>query len=108
VYADRPRICQSYRCELLRSFERGDISEDVAREIIGKTVAAKNETKSLANEKAVGDLEAVGVLIQKWLEEPSFGTAYNDLFFRFMILQRYLDRFFRKKPRYPSISATAP
>ena len=41
VYRDRPKVCRSYRCELLKRFTRGDISHDIAMEVIEKTKAVR-------------------------------------------------------------------
>jgi hypothetical protein len=98
VYAHRPRVCQQYRCELLKRFTRGEISQDAALEIIGKTISVRNEVDSLAN--STND-PGITLFLRQWIRDPSIGTShktYAQLFLKFLILQKFLDRYFRKKP----------
>ena len=104
VYANRPRLCQAYKCELLKCFERGDISQHAALKIIEKTKSARNEVKALSLAASADDPpeEDITALMEKWLANPSVAAppqTYPNLFFKFLILQKYLDRFFRKKSR---------
>ena len=105
VYADRPRMCQKYRCELLKRFEAGKISRDAALEIVEKTITVRNEMKTFADSTNEPN---VRLIFQQWLKNPSSGLkksnigtsekAYAPLFFKFLIFQKYLDRYFRKEP----------
>src|SRR6266513_1567815 len=45
VYANRPQDCRTYKCELLKRFERGEMPHEAALEIINKVVCLKNEVK---------------------------------------------------------------
>lgn len=103
VYANRPQRCRTYKCELLKRFEREDIFHDAALEIINKTVSLKNEVKAavLAASTDMQPAEEITLLMQRWLGDPSVAAtnqSYAHVFLKFMILQMRLDRFFRKTP----------
>ena len=103
VYSNRPQTCQSYQCELLKRFGSGDTLHETALAIIKKAVSLKSELKN-AMALAVTDIqsaEAISSLLKSWGQDPKIGAAhqtYAPLFLKFMVLQLYLDRFFRKKP----------
>jgi uncharacterized protein len=88
VYENRPENCRTYKCELLKRFERDDISYDAALKIIKKAVSLKNQVRALAVAASTSTQrsEEVQVLIK-------------------LALQIHLDRFFREKP---IIQAVAP
>ena len=103
VYANRPQKCRTYKCELLKRFERDDVFHEAALEIITKAVSLKNEMKALALAASTNmqSAEEVTSLMKRWLRDPSIGATnqgYAHVFLKFMTLQIYLDRFFRKKP----------
>jgi hypothetical protein len=101
VYAHRPQHCRTYRCEMLKRFERGDISHEIALEIINKTISLKNEVKALvlAVSTDIHSAEEVTLQVKRWLVDPTNRKAkhgYAHLFRKFLTLQIYLDKFFRK------------
>jgi uncharacterized protein len=103
VYANRPKYCRSYKCELLKKFERGDISYEPAREIINTVVSLKNEVNTLALAASINiqSKEDIALLLKRWWKNPSIGKTeggYAHVFLKFGALQIYLDRFFRSKP----------
>ena len=109
VYANRPQKCRTYRCELQKRFERGDISHEPALGIIYKVVSLKNEVKALALAASTNmqSAEEVIFLMKRWLADPSIGAtkqSYAHVFLKFVTLQIYLDRFFRKKPKVQAIA----
>jgi hypothetical protein len=102
VYSNRPQDCRTYRCELLKRFERDDISHEAALEIINRVVSLKNEVKALALVASTNmqSKEEVTLLMKRWWGDPSIGPTkqgYAHVFLKFGALQIYLDRFFRKK-----------
>jgi uncharacterized protein len=110
VYANRPQKCRRYKCELLKRFERGDILYTAALEIITMAVSLKNDVKALvlAASTNMQSVEEVTLLMERRLVDPSIGVTkqgYAHLFLKFVTLQIYLDRFFRKKP---IVQAVAP
>jgi hypothetical protein len=103
VYANRPQKCRTYKCELLKRFERDEVFHEAALKIINKTVSLKNEVNALtlAASTNMQSAEKVTSLMKRWLRDPSIGATnqgYAHVFLKFMTLQIYLDRFFRKKP----------
>jgi hypothetical protein len=103
VYANRPKTCRSYKCELLKRFERGGISHQAAQEIINKVVSLNNEVNALALAASINtqSKEDTVLLMKKWWRNPNIGTTeggYAHVFLKFGALQIYLDRFFRRKP----------
>jgi hypothetical protein len=103
VYAGRPKNCRLYKCELLKRFERGDISHQTAQEIINKVVTLKNEVNALALAASINTQsnENMALLLKRWWENQSTGAierGFAHIFLKFGALQIYLDRFFRKKP----------
>jgi hypothetical protein len=103
VYGNRPKNCQRYKCELLKRFERGDISHQAALEIINKVVSLNNEVNALALEASINtqSKEDMSLLLKRWWGNPRIGPTRQDyahVFLKFGALQIYLDRFFRKKP----------
>jgi hypothetical protein len=110
IYANRPQDCRAYKCELLKRFERNDISHEAAREIINKIVSLKNEVNALALAASTNmqSKEEVTSLMKRWWGNPSIGATkqnYADVFLKFGALQIYLDRFFRKKPTSPVVAS---
>jgi hypothetical protein len=103
VYANRPKNCRSYKCELLKRFERGDISRQAAQEIVTKVVSLKNEVNELALAASINtqSKEDMALLLKRWSRNASISTTergYAHVFLKFGALQIYLDRFFRRKP----------
>jgi len=103
VYANRPQICRTYKCELLKTFEREEISREAALRIINKVVSLKNEVNALALAASINtqSKEEVTLLEKRWLRGPSVRAtkqSYANDFLKFGALQIYLDRFFRKRP----------
>jgi Fe-S-cluster containining protein len=103
VYENRPQDCRTYKCELLKRFERDDIFHEAALNIINKAVSLKNDVKALALAASNNTQPAdeVTLLIKRWFDDPSIlatKQAYAHVFVKLMTLQIYLDRFFRQKP----------
>ena len=102
IYANRPHDCRAYKCELLKRFERDEISHESALEIINKIISLKNEVNALALAASTDmqSKEDVTLLMKRWWKNPSVGATeqeYAHIFLKFGALQIYLDRFFRKK-----------
>jgi len=102
VYANRPLSCKTYKCELLKRFERDDISHEAALKLINKIVSLKNEVKAFAVAASTDmqSAEEVTLLMRKCMEKPSIGATkqgYADVFVKFGALQIYLDRYFRQR-----------
>ena len=112
VYANRPRKCRTYKCELLKSFERAEISYGSALEIINKIISIKNEVNALARAASTNtqSAEQIILLMEKWSTDRSIGAeqGYAHLFLKFGALRIYLDRFFRKKPSTPYQASDSP
>jgi uncharacterized protein len=99
VYANRPRNCRKFQCELLKNLERGDVSQEAAQQIVKSTLAAKNAMLQLAGAPSATHPQ-LRTLIRTCMENSKERVAHARLFFNFMILQRHLDRFFRNKPQF--------
>jgi Fe-S-cluster containining protein len=46
VYEDRPSVCRSYRCLLLRRQEAGEISREDALALIARTIELRNQVRA--------------------------------------------------------------
>lgn len=102
IYANRPGVSRSYRCELLKLFTRGAISKVVAIQLIGRTKSVRDEVKELAAETSADGLPSTDLwaLMRQWLEHPEMASAYpsyHRLFFKFAVLRKLLDKFFLNK-----------
>jgi hypothetical protein len=93
---------------MLKRFERGDISHEIALEIINKTISLKNEVKALVLAVSTDQsAEEVTLRMKRWLVDPTNRKSkhgYAHLFRKFLTLQIYLDKFFRKNPIMQSLS----
>jgi uncharacterized protein len=109
VYPNRPQVCRTYRCELLKRFERDDTSQQSALEIINKVKSLKNEMNALAfaASTAAQSGEEIILLMKRCQTDPSIGTTKQDyahVLLKFGELQIYLDRFFREKAMFAAAS----
>jgi Fe-S-cluster containining protein len=105
VYAHRPQACRSFKCKLLKSFERDDISQRSAREIIKKMKSLKNEMNELAfaASTTARSGEEILSLMKRCQTHPSIGATkqnYARVLLKFGELQIYLDRFFRDEAMF--------
>jgi hypothetical protein len=117
VYANRPQACQTYKCKLLKRFERGEIPRQSALENINKVRSLKNEMSALAfaASTTAQSGEEIMLLMKRCQTDPSIGTTkqdYAQVLLKFGELQIYLDRFFREEatfaPAAPDRSRAAP
>jgi hypothetical protein len=105
VYANRPQRCRTYKCELLKRFERDDISQQSALEIIDKVKSLKKEMNALASAASTTAQsgEEVILLMKRCQTDPNIGTRKQDyahVLLKFGELQIYLDRFFREEAMF--------
>ena len=105
VYANRPQRCRTFKCELLKRFERDDISEQSALEIINKVKSLKKEMNALAfaASTTAQSGEEIILLMKKCQTDPNIGTRKQDyayVLLKFGELQVYLDRFFREEAMF--------
>jgi uncharacterized protein len=112
VYANRPQICRTYKCELLKTFEREEISHEAALRIINKVVSLKNEVNALALAASINtqSKEEVTLLQKRWLRGPRVRAtkqSHANDFLKFGALQIYLDRFFRKGPAVQAVASSS-
>jgi hypothetical protein len=118
IYANRPQRCRTFKCKLLKRFERDDISQQLALEIIEKIKSLKNEMNELtlaASTTAQSGAEIL-LLMKKCQTDSHIGATKQEcaqVLLKFGELQIYLDRFFREKAMFapPSLgrsSAPAP
>jgi Fe-S-cluster containining protein len=117
VYANRPQVCRTYKCKLLMKFERDDISQQSALEIINKVKSLKNEMNALAfaASTTAQSGEEIILLMKRCQTDRGIGTPKQDyahVLLKFGELQIYLDRFFREEamfaPASPDRSLAAP
>lgn len=106
VYANRPPNCREFRCELLKNLEQGDISQEAAQQIVANTVAARNAVLELAGAPSVNH-PPLRALIRTCIKSRKERAAHARLFFNFIVLQKNLDRFFRKHARFSSRDSAA-
>lgn len=106
VYANRPRNCQEFSCELLKKLEGSDISLELAHDIVGSTQAARNTVLELAGAPSATH-PPLWALMRTCMKNSRERAAHARLFFNFMVLQKHLDRFFRKKPLFTSQGSAA-
>jgi uncharacterized protein len=109
VYENRPQGCRTYKCELLKRFERDDISQQSALEIINKIKSLKNEMNALAlaASTTAQSGEEIKLLLNRCQTDPSIGAARQDyahVLLKFGELQIYLDRFFREEAMFAPAS----
>ncbi len=110
VYANRPQVCRTYKCKLLKMFERGDISQQSALEIINKVKSLKNEMNALAfaaSTTAQSGKEIL-LLMKRCQTDPRIVTTTQDyalVLLKFGQLQIYLDRFFREEAMFAPASS---
>jgi len=105
VYADRPQTCRTYKCKLLKTFERDDISRQSALEIINKVKSLKNEMSALAfaASTTVRSGDEIKLLLKRCQTDPNIGKRKQDyahVLLKFGELQIYLDRFFRDEAMF--------
>jgi Fe-S-cluster containining protein len=117
VYANRPQACRTFKCKLLKSFERDDISQRSALEIINKMKSLKNEMNelALAASATAQSGKEILLLMKRYQTDPSIEATKQDyarVLLKFGELQIYLDRFFRDEamfaPASPVRSPSAP
>ena len=115
VYANRPQRCRTFNCKLLKRFEREDVSQQSALEIINKMKSLKNEMNelALAASTTAQSGEEILSLMKRCQADPSVGATKQDyVLLKFGELQIYLDRFFREEamfaPASPDRSSAAP
>ncbi len=109
VYANRPQACRVYKCKLLKRFERDDISQQSALEIINKVKSLKNEMNALAlaASTTAQSGEEIILLMKRCQTAQSIGTTkqdYAQILLKFGELQIYLDRFFREEATFAPAS----
>jgi uncharacterized protein len=109
VYANRPQACRTFKCKLLKSFERDDISQRSAVEIINKIKSLKNEMNELAfaASTTAQSGEEILLLMKRCQTDPSIGATKQDyarVLLKFGELQIYLDRFFRDEAMFAPAS----
>jgi hypothetical protein len=118
VYANRPQDCREYKCQLLKRFERDEITEAAALEIIKKALSLKDELNALAlaASTSIQSKEGLSITnkmlsIKREVETSALaGSAqsknkallmkkkdYAQLFLKFGVLQVYVDKFFRNR-----------
>jgi hypothetical protein len=112
IYADRPQECRTYKCKLLKMFERDDISQQSALEIIDKVRSLKNEMNTLAHAASTTAQsgEEIILLMKRCQRALSIGTTKQDfarVLLKFGELQIYLDRFFREEAMFAPTSLPA-
>jgi Fe-S-cluster containining protein len=105
VYANRPQVCRTYKCKLLKRFERDDISQQSALEIVNKVKSLKNEMDELAfaASTTVQSGDKIISLMKKCQTDPNIGKRKQDyahILLKFGELQIYLDRFFREEAMF--------
>jgi len=108
VYQDRPQRCREYKCELLKRFERSDILYADALRIITKAISLRNEFKALTFAALVNTPKNEAALrIHRWPADldsiVETKHSYPHVFLKFLTLQLYLDRFFRKRPAVKAV-----
>ena len=99
IYLRRPPVCRTYRCELLKRVEGNEIPLEAARSVVEQTLSARRE--AIAAAASSSDANAREVMCA-WISAPGRAHAeagYVELFFKFVVLQKYLDRYFRRNPR---------
>jgi hypothetical protein len=102
VYANRPQTCRTYKCKLLKRFERDETSRQSALEIINKVKSLKKEMNALALAASITAQsgEEIILLMKRCQADSSIGTTKQDcapVLLKFGELQIYLDRFFREE-----------
>ena len=105
VYANRPQRCQTYKCELLKRFERDEISQQSAVEIIDKVKSLKNQMSALAlaASTTARSGEEIILLLKKCQTDANIGARKQDyahVLLKFGELQVYLDHFFREEAKF--------
>jgi hypothetical protein len=105
IYANRPQRCRTFKCKLLKRFERDDISQQSALEIIDKVKSLKNKMNelTLAAAATVQSGEEILALMKRCQTDSSIGTTKQEcaqVLLKFGELQIYLDRFFREEAMF--------
>jgi hypothetical protein len=109
VYENRPQRCRTFKCKLLKRFERDDISQQSALGIISKMKSFKNEMNelALAASTTAQSGEEILLLMKRCQTDPSIGATKQDyahVLLKFGELQIYLDRFFREEAMFAPAS----
>jgi hypothetical protein len=104
VYANRPQECRTFKCKLLKRFERNEISQQSALDSINKMKSLKNAVKALALAASTSARsgEEIIMLMKKCQMDPAGPTTqhYAQVLLKFGELQMYLDRFFRDEAMF--------
>ena len=103
AYQHRPQRCREYKCELLKRFERYDISYEDALRIITKAICLRNEFKASALAALINaPKNEIALRVHRWLADldsiVEIKHSFPRVFLKFITLQLYLDRFFRRRP----------
>lgn len=107
VYANRPPNCREFKCELLKNLEQGDISQEAAQQIVKSALAAKDAMLRLAGAPSATH-PPLWALMRTCMKDSKARAAHARVFFNFMVLQKYLDRFFRNKALFTSQGSGRP
>jgi len=101
VYPNRPRICSAFRCELLKSFEAGQVSMSDAMSRVAEAKAIIDEVRPLVD-RAGGALtpKKWGALLDSWRANALAGRATEMealAVLQLAKLNRFLDTHFRSQ-----------
>jgi hypothetical protein len=105
VYPDRPSVCRSYRCLLLRRHEAGEVSRDDALALIARTTHLRDRVRSgLADDLGVEDRQSLDglyrLMMAKFDAEPDPAATrreHSDLLMTVAALRVILAREFEPR-----------
>lgn len=99
IYEKRPRSCRSYRCELLRKFDAGEVSFETARRIVDEAIGFMGvaEGHRGADKAHILPMESRRIFENWQSTAPNERTdAENHVVLEQLRVQRFLDLHFRR------------
>ena len=114
VYLDRPLVCRTYRCQLLKSLDRDKINFDDALAIVGQAIARRDDARrqilALSPELAATNLDHARLGLEAAMKSAdSVGEKreYGGLILKLLLLREFLDKHFSGfNRRLPAGAAT--
>lgn len=93
IYSDRPQICRTYKCRLLKDFEGEKVSFERAQSLVQQVKAARSEIEQLIGAERAQSINRLRFLAE--LEKEAEGTSHADAKLAIGILEILLDQHFR-------------
>ncbi len=110
VYDERPSLCRSYRCDLLKATEAGKVSTGEAKRTIAVAIRLRDEIRHLLQQDTETtderSLESLRERLREGFEsandQAAFQRQHAELFARLADIQHHLHSHFEKTAPSPA------